>query len=178
MQRLALQKKQENIAEYIIYMYQMEDLIRAYQFNLDDIQQYVIAHYPISPKEKAEVLEWFTELAEKMKLEKIQHKGHLPAVQEKVDILARLHWDLLKSDRTYCELYNTAKPYVIELVIEAGDENPGHEIQLCFNGIYGLLLSRLHGRKVAEDMIQATDSFGAVLRYLTEIYHQQLVSGN
>ncbi|HSI77036.1 MAG TPA: DUF4924 family protein [Lunatimonas sp.] len=178
MQRLALQKKKENIAEFIIYMYQMEDLIRAYQFNMDDIHQYVIAHYPISSEEKAEVLNWFKELAEKMKSEKIQNKGHLSEVQEKVEVLATYHWNFLKSDRDYFEIYNLAKPYVIALFMEAGDEDPGHEIQLCINAIYGLLLSRLHGRKVPEDMIKATDSFGAVLRYLTEAYHQQLVTNN
>jgi len=178
MQRLALKKKKENIAEYIVYMYQMEDLIRAYQFNMADINQYVIAHYPTTSKEKGEVFDWLAELAEKMKSENIHHKGHLNEVQEKVDDLANLHWGLLKSDRDYFEIYNVAKPHIIGLVMEAGNENPGHEIQLCLNGIYGLLLSRLHGRKVPEDMIKATDSFGAVARYLTEAYHQELEGKN
>lgn len=178
MQRLANQKRKDNIAEYIIYMYQMEDLLRAYQFNMDDIHQYVIAHYPISQEEKIEVLNWFTALAEKMKSESILMKGHLSEVQQKVDELARLHWGLLKSDRNYYELYNAAKPYILDLVMEAGNENPGHEIQLCLNGIYGLLLSRLHGREVSNEMIKTTDSFGAVLRYLTEAYHQKLVTDN
>jgi sulfur relay (sulfurtransferase) DsrC/TusE family protein len=178
MQRLAIQKKKENIAEYILYMYQMEDLIRAYQFNMEEIHQYVIVHYPISPEEKAEVLNWFRVLADKMKTEQIQEKGHLSEVQEKVEELTALHWSFLKSDRDYFNIYNAAKPHVINLVVEAGDENPGHEIQLCLNAIYGLLLSRLHGRKVPEEIIKATESFGAVLRYLTEAYHQSLVAKN
>lgn len=178
MQRPALKKRKENIAEYIIYMYQMEDLLRAYQFNLDDINQYVIAHYPISQEEKNEALNWFTALAEKMKLENIEIKGHLSEVQEKVDMLAELHWSFLKSDRDYFQLYNAAKPYVIDLVIEAGNENPGHEIQLCLNAIYGLLLSRIHGREVPDEILQTTNSFGAVLRYLTEAYHQRFVLKN
>ena len=36
---LAQQKQKENIAEYIIYMYQMEDIVRAFQFDLDKIVQ-------------------------------------------------------------------------------------------------------------------------------------------
>lgn len=178
MQRLALQKKKENITEYVIYMYQIEDLIRAYQFNLDEIQQYVIAHYPISSEEKTDVLNWFTALARRMKSENIQEKGHLQEVQEIVDKLAKLHWQLLKSDQDYFQIYTVAKPYVMDLVLEAGAEIPGHEIQLCFNGIYGLLLSRLHGRPVPEGMKAATNSFGAVLRYLSEAYHQQLTVEN
>ena len=40
---VAQQKLKENIAEYILYMYQIEDVIRAYQFDLDSIlENYVI----------------------------------------------------------------------------------------------------------------------------------------
>lgn len=176
MQRLALQKKQENIAEYVIYMYQMEDLIRAYQFNLDDIQLYVIAHYPIPAGEKSEVLTWFSGLADRMKFENIQERGRLQEVQDIVDALARIHWELLKSNLDYFQIYKEAKPFVMDLVAEARGENPGHEIQICFNGIYGLLLSRLHGQSVPQQMIDATNSFGAVLRYLTDEYHSSLKS--
>ena len=39
---IARQKRSENIAEYLLYMFQVEDLIRAYDFNLDQIiDQYV-----------------------------------------------------------------------------------------------------------------------------------------
>jgi hypothetical protein len=178
MQRIALLKKKENISEYVIYMYQMEDLIRAYQFDLNDIHLYVIAHYPISADEKAEVLTWFTALAEKMKAQNIQQTGHLIEVQEIVDKLARIHWNLLKTDAVYYKIYSDAKPHVIELILEAGNENPGHEIQVCFNVIYALLLSRLHGKPVPDKKIAATDRFGAVLRYLTDAYHHELVVEN
>jgi hypothetical protein len=39
---LAQQKQKENIAEYIIYMYQMEDIVRAFQFDLDKLVQFII----------------------------------------------------------------------------------------------------------------------------------------
>ena len=35
--QIAQQKLSENIAEYVLYMYQIEDLIRAYKFDLDSI---------------------------------------------------------------------------------------------------------------------------------------------
>ena len=34
---VAQQKQKENIAEYIIYMYQIEDIIRAYNFDVEAI---------------------------------------------------------------------------------------------------------------------------------------------
>ena len=44
---IAQQKLKENIAEYILYMYQIEDVIRAYQFDLDSIlENYVKPQLP------------------------------------------------------------------------------------------------------------------------------------
>ena len=34
---ISQQKLKENIAEYILYMYQMEDIIRAYKFDVEQI---------------------------------------------------------------------------------------------------------------------------------------------
>jgi hypothetical protein len=67
MQAVAEKKKSQNIGEYLIYLYQMEDLIRSFQGNLEEIRQYVVAHYPVSEQEKAEITAWFEGLLEKMK---------------------------------------------------------------------------------------------------------------
>ena len=42
---IARQKRKENIAEYLLYMWQVEDLIRANKFDMDSINRTVIAHY-------------------------------------------------------------------------------------------------------------------------------------
>ena len=52
MKSVAEKKKSQNIGEYLIYMYQMEDLIRSFQGNMDEIRQYVISHYPVADEEK------------------------------------------------------------------------------------------------------------------------------
>ena len=42
---IARQKRKENIAEYLLYMWQVEDLIRANKFDMDSINRTVFAHY-------------------------------------------------------------------------------------------------------------------------------------
>lgn len=172
MKSVAENKKKHNIAEYIIYMYQMEDLIRAYQFQLAEIQQYVISHYPITEQEKTEVTLWFDLLISQMKTEKLQDKGHLSEVQNEVNTLAKIHWDLLKTDGTYYELYNQAKPHILDFILSAEGKDLGHEIQICLNGIYGLLLCRLTGKKIPEDLRKSAEAFGDVLSYLSVIYKE------
>ena len=44
---IARQKRKENIAEYLLYMWQVEDLIRANKFDMDSINRTVIA--PLRP---------------------------------------------------------------------------------------------------------------------------------
>lgn len=39
---IASQKKKENIAEYLLYMWQIEDIIRAYGLDIDQIQKHII----------------------------------------------------------------------------------------------------------------------------------------
>ena len=172
MKSVAESKKKQNISEYIIYMYQMEDLIRSYQFNLDDIRQYVISHYPIAEEEKIEVAFWFDDLIDQMKAENIEEKGHLKAVQAEVDALAKIHWDLLKTDSEYFNIYQKAKPYVIDFVMAAEGKDLGHEVQICLNGIYGLLLCRLTGKKVTNELQQSAEAFGSVLSYLGTVYRE------
>ncbi|RZS96632.1 DUF4924 family protein [Cecembia calidifontis] len=166
MKAVAEKKRRQNIAEYIIYMYQMEDLLRAYQFNMEDISKYVVSHYPVSTQEKEETFSWFRNLAEAMLAEKLEKGGHLKETQCLVENLAKLHWELLKKDKTYFEIYRQAKPHLIHLMAEAKDDFPSNEVQLFLNTVYGRLLARLRGRDIPQDILEATEAFGNVLSYL------------
>lgn len=174
MQSIAEKKKSQNIGEYLIYMYQMEDLIRSYQGNMDEIKQYVISHYPVSDEEKAELAVWFEGILERMKSQGIMEKGHLKELRDLVENLANLHWKLLKTDKAYFETYNNAKPFILNAILAADGENPGNEIQICINGIYGLLLCRLLGKKVEDLQIKTAEAFGEVLSMLNFNYQQRI----
>lgn len=170
MKDVADRKRKQNIAEYIIYMYQMEDLLRAYQFNMEDIGKYVVSHYPISAQEKEETLSWFQNLAEVMLSEHLEKGGHIKETQSFVDALAKIHWELLKKDKSYFEIYQQAKPHLIHLMMEAKNEIPANEVQLFLNAVYGRLLARLRGREIPKDILEATEVFGSVLSYLNWAY--------
>jgi hypothetical protein len=173
MKSVAENKKSQNIPEYLIYMYQMEDLIRSYQGNLEEIRTYVISHYPISVEEKNEVETWFSDLIETMKAEELMQKGHLAHLHRLVGELAGVHWHLLKTDVSYFDVFALAKPHILDAVLAANGENLGNEIQICLNGIYGLLLCRLLGKKVDPKQLEAADIFGQVLSTLNFYYMQK-----
>lgn len=174
MKQLADKKKKQNIGEYIIYMYQMEDLLRSYAFNMDDIRQYVISHYPVSDTEKKEIADWFQQLANQMETEKVKASGHLSATQQEVQKLSQIHWELLKNDQDYFSIYHKAKPHIITSIMAAKGKETGNEIQVCLNGIYGLLLCRLTGKKLDSEQEEAASAFGNVLSYLNLRYMESL----
>ncbi len=170
MKSVAESKKSENIAEYIIYMYQMEDLIRSYQGNKAEIDEYVVTKYPVEAEERNDISAWFSDLTDQMKKQGILEKGHLNYLNELVEKLAAIHWDLLKKDSGYFETYNAAKPHIINAVMEADGQDLGNEIQICLNGVYGLLLCRLLGKKVSDDQLASAKAFGDVLSMLSYYY--------
>jgi Tfp pilus assembly ATPase PilU len=174
MKSVADRKKTQNIGEYLIYMYQMEDLIRSYQGNIGELRQYVVAHYPVSEEEKTEIIAWFESILETMKSQEILEKGHLKELKDLVDNLANLHWKLLKTDKTYFDSYTKAKPFILDAIVDANGENPGNEIQICLNGIYGLLLNRLLGGTVEDKRVAAAEAFGEVLGLLNFHYQQRI----
>lgn len=173
MKSVAENKKSTNIAEYIIYMYQMEDLIRSYQGNAEEIKTYVVSKYPVSDEERNEISAWYLDLLQKMKDQNILEKGHLKELNELVASLAEIHWKLLKTDAGYFETYNKAKPFIIEAVMQAEGQDLGNEIQICLNGIYGLLLCRLLGKKVSDQQLKSAEAFGDVLSFLSYNYRER-----
>lgn len=174
MKAVADRKKAEHIGEYLIYMYQMEDLIRSYQGNMEDIFTYVISHYPVSEEEKQEIRNWFEEILRAMQEQRILEKGHLRELHEVVGTLLALHYSLLKTDEGYVQLFHRAKPHLFEAIEASGEEPLGNEIQICLNGVYGLLLNRLLGKHVGERQLQAAEAFGSVLGRLNFSYQQKI----
>ena len=172
MKSVAENKRATNIAEYIVYMYQMEDLIRSYQGNAEEIKSFVVSKYPVSEEVRTEISEWYLALLGKMKEQDLLEKGHLKELNELVASLAEIHWKLCKTDAGYFEIYNKTKPYIIEAVMHAEGQDLGNEIQICLNGIYGLLLCRLLGKKVSDEQLKSADAYGDILSTLS--YHYRV----
>jgi hypothetical protein len=159
------QKKENNICEYIIHMYQTEDLLRAYNFDLESIKLHVIAHLPVEESEKESFLGWYDKIRKEMEQEEITITGHLNRVQEYVNQLTDLHNQLMVNDGEYQAIYKKAKPH-IDHHLELSKGKLTNPIQICLNGVYGLLLLRLNGKKIEEELTSRIDSFGDVLSYL------------
>lgn len=163
-------KKEENIAEYIIHMYQTEDLILTYSFNLNGINEYVIKHMSEEEQVRKKILLWYADVIQRMQEEGISDSSkRLSATQAYVDELTRIHNNLLNTDNAYSSLYSEAEKDIKQHISLSGNTitNP---IQICINGLYGMLLLKLNGKKITGQDEVKLKKFGAVLGYLSIQY--------
>lgn len=113
--KIAQQLKAKNIAEYLIYMWQVEDLIRANGCDIDKIRENIISRYP--EEERPALEEWYGNLIDMMRIEGVKEKGHLQINRNVVINLTELHGELLSSPKYpyYSAAYFKALPFIVEL---------------------------------------------------------------
>ncbi|MCB9196837.1 MAG: DUF4924 family protein [Flavobacteriales bacterium] len=167
------QKKEENVAEYVLYMWQIEDLIRACQFNIDKIEATIISPQTISDEHKDQLKQWYVGLCNKMKIQKIEQSGHLRDVSEVVDELSLLHNTLLTfyQDETYAKFFSYAEPYLEEFRKVSNNPNASN-IEVFFNALYAKMILKLQNKEISTSTEQAFEAFRNVLALLASKYKQ------
>lgn len=165
-------KKETNIAEYILYMWQIEDIIRSYKFDIDKIEKNIVDKYPQDDATKKRIKEWYLSLIEIMKEEGIEEKGHAGFILEDIKGLGILHQTLLTTiqDKKYQNYYDEAKPN-IALLMQKSNGSYTNEIEAALNGLYGLMMLRLKGESVTEATKASLDSISKLLAHLVQQYN-------
>ena len=74
---IAQQKRKENIAEYLLYMWQIEDLIRANNLDIENIAQNIVAKFSLTEEQQKQMIEWYESLIDMMRREDVIKSGHL-----------------------------------------------------------------------------------------------------
>ena len=171
---IARQKRKENIAEYLLYMWQVEDLIRANKFDMDSINRTVIAHYD-QPEVKKEIAQWYEELIEMMRSEGVMEKGHIQLNKNVIITLTDLHLRLLKSPKemVYSAAYYKTLPYIVQLRAKSGGEDLP-ELETCFAAVYGYLLLRMQGKEVSAETLEGIKQISSFLALLAEKYREDM----
>lgn len=168
---IAKQKKKENIAEYILYMWQVEDLIRAYNLNMDQINKNIVERFNQPAPVKKEISDWYAGLVDLMQEEGKKESGHLQFIQNTINELNDLHLWLLKSPDhlDYIDIYNKAKAGIIELMNKSKG-SVENEVEACFNGLYGILMLRLQQKTINIETATAMTSVSQLIALLSKKY--------
>lgn len=167
---VAREKRKNNIAEYIIYMWQVEDLIRALKFDIDAIKTTLVAQYQVDEANRAEVFNWYANLVLMMEKEQKQNGGHVQFLENLVYDLNRFHLSLLNIniDEQYTRLFNEIKPDIELVKQKSGIVST--DIETALNTLYLLIMLKMNEKKVSEGTQQAVWKFGNFLGYMSKLY--------
>ncbi len=170
---MKIPNKRENIAEYLLYMWQIEDLIRAYSLDIDKIQQSVINTVYQSAEEIKNSRDWYEGLIIMMKSEGVQEKGHLQINKNIIIELTDVHLRLLKNPKEseYIGVYYNTLPYIVELRSKS-DNRDVPELETCFTALYGYMLLKIQKKEISKETQAAITQITSLLRLLSKKYKE------
>ena len=175
---IAEQKKRENIAEYLLYMWQLEDILRAFELDIDKVQKRLIDTTSYSDEKKEEARQWYISLIGQMQTEGVEKEGHLSINRELLNELSLFHKQLLKNanEAKYVEVYYKTLPFIQELRTKLNNQAMD-EIEICFTALYGYLLLKLQKREISPGTVSAISQISNLMRGLSERYNLRANKG-
>lgn len=168
---IAQQLKEKNIAEYLIYMWQVEDLLRANDCDIEKIKSSIVSQYRIGDAERDALIQWYEDLIGMMRVEDVAKQGHLQINKNVILTLTDLHLELLRNPKFpfYGAAYFKALPFIVELRNKSGKkEEP--ELETCFEALYGMMLLKLQKKEVSADTTKAIEGISSFLSLLANYY--------
>lgn len=167
---VAQQKRKENIAEYILYLFQIEDLIRAFQFNISSIETNLVSQYQAEENTKKEITEWYKNLVVMMEKERIQEKGHLQFLSNLTNDLNELHLKLMESgiDKVYVSEFQNISGLITELSMKGNTIK--NDVQTSLDAVYGFLLLKMQKKEITEETTEAIKRLSIWLANLSRLF--------
>jgi hypothetical protein len=180
---IARQKRDDNIAEYILYIWQLEDLLRALKFDPKAVFETLVAPRNAADEWKLSALEWYMDIADLLVKEGKTEGGHLDHTLHLVGEMNDLHLMLLRQSagRRYRELYARLAPSLPRLRETLGRDDVS-DIELAFRALYAAMLYRMKAaangtaqNKTADKSAvteEVLELVSPVIATLADLYHK------
>lgn len=170
---IAQEKRKTNIAEYILYMWQVEDLLRACSFNPEIIGKQLVGRFKADQNQSKEIAAWYNNLAVMMEKEHVREKGHLQVITNLVNDLNEFHLKMIavQTDREYVRLYEQNSGAISDFIARGGISG-ANEVEACLNALYGVLMLKLKNAEISELTRKTVEGFGQLIGHLSARYIQ------
>ena len=167
---VAQQKRKENIVEYILYMYQIEDMIRAYQFSISNIETKLVSQYHVDDKTKKEISEWYKNLVVMMQKEGIQKEGHFQFLINLINDLNEFHLKLMEVgiNQEYVREFQSVSGLITELNLKSTAAK--NDMQISLDAIYGFLLLKMQQKEITPETTEAIKRISSWLSILSMLF--------
>ena len=147
-----MKNKKDNIAEYILYLWQMEDYLRAFP-------------------ENAEATPELHDLNEMMHREGIVEKGHLQLANNALAELEDLHRSILEEDAMYRAAIIRLQPS-LNLLKAKTDRPTMSDVEACLTLLYQIMLLHLQKKEITPQTADVQQRATQVLQFLSKTYYE------
>ena len=152
--KIAQAKRKENIAEYILHLWQMEDVVRAFG-NDEALQQN----------------DFLADLQEMLRSEGVLEKGHVQLAENALSEMEELHDELLSTQATYRAAVMQLQPQLN--ILKSKSDNPTQsDLRMMFVFLYNIMLLRLKKHPVSDDTESIRRQVTSLLAYLSKVYKE------
>lgn len=167
----ALKLREQNIAEYLLYMWQVEDTLRVYGCDEERVAKEYLSRYELKADDAKKMRQWYADLCRMMREEGKVNGDHLQINRNVVSELEELSERMLQSAKfpRYSAAYYRALPHIVE-VREHGERKDISEIETCFDILYGVMLLRLQKKNVSDETAAAAADVAALTGLLAVYY--------
>ena len=174
---ISQQLRKTNIAEYVLYMWQVEDIIRAYQCDLSAIKREYISRFDLTDEQRDEMVDWYGNLIRMIREEGLTAGGHIQINKIVVQQMNELHAQLLSSPKFpfYNAEYYKVLPFIVELRNKSSKDIS--EIETCLNALYGVMMLRLQQKEVSKSTENAVKEITTFLGMLSDYYKKDKEEG-
>lgn len=146
-----MKSKIDNIAEYILYLWQMEDYLRA---------------FPEQANANTELME----LLDMMHAEGIINGGHLQLAQNALSELEDLHDELLNTEAPYRAVMLHLQPSLV--LLKAKTDRPTmSDVEACLVLLYQVMMLRLQKKEITPETQTVVNDATQLLRFLSKTYY-------
>ena len=169
---VAQQKKKENIIEYVLYLWYIEDVIRAFHLDIQQIRLQIIEKANLPDKEKQQLEQWYLDWIKTLRKENKTEKGHAGFLQEILMELSYLHQMLLYITKApnYIALFEAARED-ISLLHQKNAKNKS-DVEVILEALYGKMILGLKGEKVSQATQDALQKMSKMMAYLAKEYQK------
>ncbi|MBQ2007852.1 MAG: DUF4924 family protein [Alistipes sp.] len=171
---IAQAKRKENIAEYILYLWQIEDLLRALQFSPEAIYSQLVAPRDVEEEQKHIYLLWYMDIVNLLRKEGKDESGHLEHTLHLIADMHNLHLQLMHHPigEHYRKTFARLAPQLPSLRAMVQKEEIS-DTELAFRALYATMLYRIKGDKKREEAIRDTmELVSPVVAELADMYRK------
>ena len=147
-----MKSKKDNIAEYILYLWQMEDVVRA--FGTDEAMQQN---------------KFLQDLQQMMREEGVMETGHVQLAKNALSELEELHVEMLDTEATYRAAYMQLMPQLN--ILKSKSDNPlQSDLSMMFVFLYNIMLLRMQKKEISPATTVIQQQVSRLLAYLSKTY--------